>query len=921
MKNSLLIFVLILLPIVCTLFFLEKKEKKITHFPGAANEENQELRAEWERMLLADPATGEVPAGIKFLEQQFAARLPHAGAERSSSEWVQRGPFNLGGRTRSLAIDVTNENRILAGGVSGGLWLSENGGLSWSRKTPLNAHPSCVGIAQDTRPGHTDTWYYIAGEVYGNSASGGGAFYLGDGMFKSTDGGESWLPVDATDNGSQNSFSTVWQAAWKVITYPHDTLQEVVFAATYGAIFRSTDGGTSWTIARGSTNQPPYFTDIATTSSGILYATLGSDGLYHGVWRSTDGVTWTNITPTNFPAAYGRIVIGINPNNENEVYFLGATPGTGHYNLYFGNDDWSSLWKYSYISGDGAGAGGTWEDRSMNLPDTGTEFDRFTCQRGYNLVVRVQPGTNHVFIGGTSIYRSTDGFATPSNTAIVGGWNPGTSQPFFELYPNHHPDIHDLLFLPSSPNVMLSASDGGLHRTDDCNAANVSWASLNNGYQTTQLYTAIFDKYAEGDNVLIAGMQDNGCFFVNSSDPAAIWNNVLNGDGGFGEVAPDKAYYVLSIQRGRVAKCDIDEQGNLTAFQRIDPVGREPGDYLFINPLAIDPNAPDILYLPSGDRLFRQDSLGAIPLNNEWDNLSTGWTELPDTLTPINDGMGQHVISAIGVSQANPANRVYIGTSRNKIYRIDDANIGAPSFVQLTSPLSTSGNYINCIAVDPDNADHIILVYSNYNTYSIFRSLNGGLAWEKVGGNLEASLGGSGNAPSIRWISILPLPGGAHKYFCGTSVGLFSADSLELHTSSQAGTQWLLEAPDLIGTTVVPYVGVRTTDGMVVAASHGNGIFSANFFPSVGTKDLSNSASIPVRVWPNPAQDYTTFQLPGISGETVLAILYNQHGKPVRRAEISSEHGKMNLDGLSAGIYFYELSGKSWKKSGKMMRL
>ena len=62
-----------------------------------------------------------------------------------------------------------------------------------------------------------------------------------------------------------------------------------------------------------------------------------------------------------------------------------------------------------------------------------------------------------------------------------------------QLYPNHHPDLHEAVFLPSDPNVMITGSDGGIHRTEDCLAPFVEWSYLNDGYITSQFYTAIID--------------------------------------------------------------------------------------------------------------------------------------------------------------------------------------------------------------------------------------------------------------------------------------------------------------------------------------------------------------------------------------------------------------------------------------------
>ncbi|MBK8556817.1 MAG: T9SS type A sorting domain-containing protein [Lewinellaceae bacterium] len=906
--------VAISLTAVAAYVMIPPKQQPEVRIPAGANEENRADREAYDLVRLADPTTGKIPEGITWAELQFAKGLPQAAADRSGAGWDFRGPWNVGGRTRALTLDVTNENRMMAGGVSGGLWLSEDAGQSWTRRTPLNAHPGCVSIAQDTRPGHTNTWYYLSGEIYGTSASATGAFYLGDGLFKSIDNGLNWNPVSSTAGGNPNSFSQLYQAGWRVITSPTDTANDVVYMATYGAIYRSATGGNTWTAVLGGNNTTySYFTDIAQTSTGVLYAALSDDGPDKGIWRSTNGTQWTKITPDSFPGAYNRFVIGINPDNENEVYFLGNTPGFGHYNNYIDSDDWSSLLKYTYGSGDGSGANGTWEDLSANMPNDGTEFDKFACQGGYDLVVKVQPGTGSVFIGGTNIYRSTDGFSSPDNTTHIGGYKPGTTLPFFELYPNHHPDIHDLLFLPSNSNILLTASDGGLHRTEDCNAANVSWNTLNHGYQTSQFYTAMIEHTIANDPTLIGGLQDNGNFFTGSSDATATWKQTVNGDGAYGAILNGKTGYVLSIQQGRVAKVALDNDGNVTAFRRIDPIGPKKDDYFFINPLAVDPNDQDVLYLPAGRRLYRQSELGAIALTGEWDSIAQGWTQFPDTLLGIAGN-----ISAIAVSQSNPSHRVYIGSSANKLFRIDNANTGTPNFTtQLSQPPgSNSSANVTCIAIDPDNADRIIVVYSNYGVYSMFLSENAGLNWTKVAGNLEANLSGSGNAPSLRWVSILPYPDGSRKYFCGTSVGLFSADTLITHATLSPGTQWQLEGPDVIGSAVVNYIETRAVDGLVVAATHGNGMFAANFMPVSGTNTVSTDNHTSIA--PNPASDQITIYRQGAgAGEFRL---YDLNGNLVRAAKITTAQHRLGISDVVPGVYVWSLDSKGHRETGKLVK-
>ncbi|KKQ04690.1 MAG: BNR/Asp-box repeat domain protein, partial [Candidatus Moranbacteria bacterium GW2011_GWE2_36_40] len=83
-----------------------------------------------------------------------------------------------------MALDVENENTILAGGVSGGMWRSTNSGQTWAKVTGDEQLHSVTCITQDTRAGKTNNWYYGTGEIYGNSAGESfTAFYFGDGIY------------------------------------------------------------------------------------------------------------------------------------------------------------------------------------------------------------------------------------------------------------------------------------------------------------------------------------------------------------------------------------------------------------------------------------------------------------------------------------------------------------------------------------------------------------------------------------------------------------------------------------------------------------------------------------------------------------------------------------------------------------------
>jgi hypothetical protein len=156
------------------------------------------------------------------------------------------------------------------------------------------------------------------------------------------------------------------------------------------------------------------FTDVRCATTGVLYA-AGSyidGGPMNGIYRSTDGTTWTNITSGSFPATYGRIVVAIAPSNQNIVYFAVHNVPDGEPN----SVNKHQLWKYQYVSGDGTGAGGIWTALGSNLPQAGqgnlgTFNEPFDSQGGYDLYLQVSPtDPNFLLIGGTNLYRSTDGF-------------------------------------------------------------------------------------------------------------------------------------------------------------------------------------------------------------------------------------------------------------------------------------------------------------------------------------------------------------------------------------------------------------------------------------------------------------------------------------------------------------------------------
>ncbi len=936
-----------------------------------------------------------------------------------------KGPYNIGGRTRALAIDVTNEDIILAGGVSGGMWRSTDGGESWTKTTTPSQLHSVTCLAQDTRPGKTNIWYYGTGELVFNSATvRGNEDFRGDGIFKSTDGGKTWFTLSATSSNTPH-IDDNFNYVWNIITDPTNREEDIVYAATWRGIHRSNNGGKTWEKVLGSslfssalfsspysdialvpvlstvlnkttsshhavkvsgtsqTNKDAltgldpapnltlytgegsvneysydetshvltitnsiqndgsaaadnveiswYLSDIsgittpgyslslgntyllgsdviqgdldpgfyinktlsvnlryinelpegayyiivvidpvdiiATFTKQITYtmlparssaiiATLGYGGVHAGIWRSTGGIDWTNITPSNWPDVYNRNVIGIAPSNENVAYFLAETPGYGYHNKT--RDTWHSLWKYKHLTG----SLGVWEDRSGNLLNYVNPLGDFDSQGGYDLVVKVKPDDeNTVFIGGTNLYRSTDGFASSTNTEWIGG---------YYSY-NHHEDQHALVFYPSNSQIMLSGHDGGISKTVNNLASDVSWASRNNGYITTQFYTVAVDQNSPGDPIIIGGMQDNGTAILYDLGDR-WWADIDEGDGGFTAIDGIRKVLYTSSQKGQINRHVFNEYINFVYDTRIDPIGGE--DYLFITPFVLDPSDLNIMYLAEGERIWRNSDLAGIPADSD-EKTNVNWAVLTNTAIP------GAVITALGVTML-PRSRVYYGTSKGKIYRLDGANLGNPLPSEVTSGSFTLGAYVSCLAVDPNDGDRVMAVFSNYEVKSLFYTQDGGISWTDVSGNLEEHPDGTGNGPSTRWAVIHPTRG-ITDYFVGTSTGLYSTRQL-----NGANTQWVQEGQSTIGNVVVDMIDNRPSDGLVVVATHGNGVYSGytnqgEIITSVEEETLTFPNTFTLHQnYPNPFNPTTTIAYTLAKPSQVAISIYNIVGQRVK---------------------------------------
>lgn len=755
--------------------------------PAEGTRDNPYARAEYEWMKLRDPRTGTIPHDIGLRENELAAKIAAEGAAAGSvplaRNWVSRGPVNIGGRTKALAIDATNEAVILAGGVSSGMWKSGDGGETWRKTTaPTQLHSvSCV--VQSTSPGRQSTWYYGTGEAassMGGSAGGPmmtNAYYRGDGVFKSTDGGESWTLLAATASGTPTQ-TDPFDFVWGLATFGADG----VYAATSTGLWRSTDGGTSWDHPLNFGESYPS-TEVAVGANGTAWATIGGDGPAAGIYRCLDGALWNKLQPQppGWPAKTLRTVIGLVPTNQSKVFFWTAEDEPQNLRTHL----------YRYVEGS------PWTDLRPKLPWGG---DITTFAAGM-LVLKVKPDDeNTLFIGAMNLHRSTDGGQSWVLVDDLVTWG------------RFHVDQHSLAIYPSHPRRMIAGNDGGLFRTED-NLTNlgqyeqVAWYPLNNGYLTTQFYTVAVDHGTPGSPMVAGGMQDNGCMYTQSAKPADPWRLFVWGDGGYMSITNGAQYVYTSLGATLGVYRNAWVNGDVQVTE-VTPTAANMG--LWMNPMILDAHDSRIMYFPAANELWRNSDLTQIPYVFPPQRTSLNWSRLTNV---------HEMISALAMSEALPL-RLYYGTTDGAVFRLDNPQSGQPLAVRLSSTGLPAYAYIHCIAVDPRDADTLLVVYPNYGIISIYASGDGGQHWVGVAGNLEESSDGSGSGPSVRWVAVLYVQD--HPvYFAGTSVGLFSTTSL-----NGMSTVWIKEGGTAIGNVVVDMIDVRQSDGYVAVGTHGNGVYT-----------------------------------------------------------------------------------------------
>jgi hypothetical protein len=707
----------------------------------------------------------------------------------SGVNFAERGPNNVGGRTRALMYDLNDPAgmKVWAGGVGGGLWWTNNITATptvWNKVSDTLNRLSVTCITQSRSFATRNKMFFGTGEGWSNIDA-----IRGNGIWRSMDGGATWTHLLTTKNNP--NFSNVLDILYvDNMGGPCSPGDISVLAATDSGVFKSINDGDSWTKVLGKGIAGATINPAADLEAEYYwtYASLGKVDIGGGgIWRSCDaGATWERIYAA--AADEERIEIAAHYLDGWEMYAL--VQGDRTHNL--------GIKKIMRTSNA--------DDPNPNSVSWPTKPLPFWCSRGvgsgeftrgqawYDLalaiapIFRNPPANTHTwtaYIGGVDLFKTTDNGASFNQ---ISQWVTGCARPMV------HADIHTIVFKPDPvnaqffPDEFLVATDGGIYRSTDGGA---SFTSRNNSYNVTQFYSCAI--HPTLPNYFLAGAQDNGSQKFTSAGINATTNIIADDhDGGYCFIDEDNPSIQIATYIENNFFISTDGGANFS-FEAVNDEGQ------FINAMDYDDNS-DILY--SGHqpgRYFR------------FENPALDGPKVEVTVPEFGSDSVTFVVLSPSVT-----NRVYFGLGNGAIVRVDGANTGnAKPGTVIRSDLGAF-HTVSCIAIDPANEDHMLVTYSNYGVTSVYESSPG------TGGSLTwTSLDGNGTLPDmpVRWAMFDPR--NADWAILATELGIWSSNNLDGVNTNWSATN------NNIANTRVDMLRYRASDRLLAAATHGRGLFTA----------------------------------------------------------------------------------------------
>ena len=743
--------------------------------------------------------------------------------------WRSIGPVGQGGRVDDIAVVESDPSIFYVGFATGGVWKTVNNGVTF---TPIFDSYSTHSIGDlAVAPSNPDIVYVGTGEANNRQSSS-----FGNGMYKSTDGGQTFASIGLAES----------QSIARVVVHP--TNPDIVWVAATGHLFgpnaergvyRSDNGGRTWNRTL-SIDENTGATDLVIhpTNPEILFAAMyarrraafgfASGSELSGMYKSTNGGRqWTRVTGNGLPAGtMGRIALDMSRSNPNVIYAQ----------IEAAADKEPLMVAQQGGQGGGGGGGGGGQNlppdpvvsgvwRSANGGATWEFMSNQNVRPMYFSQIRVDPNDeNTVYTGGVQAYKSTDAGKT---------WN--------QMRGLGHVDHHAIWINPRNSRHVMYGNDGSVDVSYD---GGTNWQSLRT-WAVGQPYHASVDM--RRPYFVCTGLQDNGSWCGPSSVRTGDilpqdWYRVGGGDGFYTQIDPTDHRTIYSeSQNGNIRRVDLRDGSSASIRPRGPGGGRFGGGTSNIVPspdtsfrVRYNWNTPFVLsrhdqnaILTGGNHFFKSRDRGTTwsmsadltkGIDREQREILGKKLTLPtcsrqrrgECILSRNDGVGAYgTITTISESPITP-NVIWVGT--------DDGNVqvsrdGGATFTEVGRrvPGGTKEYYVSRVeasSMDPATA-YISLDGHRSDDLKpyVFLTRDYGATWTSIASNLPAQ----GNVNTVRQDPRNPL-----LLYAGTEFGVFA--------SLDEGKSWQSFMTNL-PVVRIDDILVHPRDNDLVLATHGRSIW------------------------------------------------------------------------------------------------
>lgn len=766
--------------------------------------------------------------------------------------WRNIGPFR-GGRVTTVTGVPGDPLVYYMGATGGGVWKTEDAGLSWRNISDGFMKTGSVG-AIAVAESDPNVVYVGMGEapVRGVATS------HGDGVYRSTDAGRTWTHAGLEKTRHISAIAV------------HPANADLVYVAAQGSpfgpnpergIYRSADGGATWMLVH-TVNDTTGASDLSMdlTNPRVLYAAywdhqrlpwrVRSGGPGSGVYKTTDGgATWRKLAAGLPRSTLGKIAVSVSRARPDRVYALVEADLGGLFRSEDGGETWTLVN----------------EERVLRT------------RAWYYINVFADPGDpDTVYVLNAPMLKSIDAGRT------------------FTTVPTPHGDNHGLWINPRNPRWMINGNDGGANISLDGGRA---WSTQAN-QPTAQFYRVTTDERTP--YWVYGGQQDNTTVAIASrtSGPgisASDWHPVGGCESAyvaFNPKAPDAVY--AGCYQGIISEWSraTGTTRNVMAYAALglgEPSNEQKYRFNWNAPILVSRHNPAVIY-HAGNRLFRSENRG-----NSWTAVSPDLTRNdPATQGPggaplTNEGAGGEVYNTIFSLAESPhdARTLWAGTDDGLVHVTRD---GGAQWSNVT-PKGMAEYQVNAIEVSPHDPSTVYLAVTGYkrNDFApyLYKTRDGGRTWERL-------VTGLPDGSFVRVVREDPVR--RDLLYAGTETGA--------HVSFDGGRTWQSMQLNL---PVVPVTDLRVHDRDLVASTQGRAFWILDDLtplraaePGHRSKALHLFAPAPAVLWPasggvpsgagalgsNPpagAVVYYTLAAAPASGERLTFEVRDAAGRLVRR--------------------------------------